>query len=86
MGSFPEMCDDPFCSWMTGKSYAGHLEFHRIRAPASLWFFLVCSLAGCTLLLNFLLFFFNRKLFFEGGFPKEQENQTRTELNEIIQC
>ena len=59
MGSFPEMCDDPFCSWMTGKSYAGHLEFHRIRAPASLWFFLVCSLAGCTLLLNFLLFFFS---------------------------
>ena len=29
-------------------------------------------------------FFFNRKLFFKGGFPKEQENQTKTELNEII--
>ena len=42
---------------------------------------------GVAFLVNFLLiFFFNRKLFFEGGFPKEQENQTKTELNEIIQC
>ena len=36
MGTFPEMYNDPFCPWMTGKPYAGYPEFHTIRASASL--------------------------------------------------
>ena len=70
MGSFPDMYNDPFCSCMTGKSYAGHPEFHRIREPTSLSFFLLCNLAGCTLLLNFLLIFFQQEVVLRRWIPK----------------